>query len=99
MLTNPMASGGGAFAHRLRAMRRLVTSAGLLAMLAFAAPAHAGDVTLWACHGPAGGALGAAPIQTTGTVSGNCDAPATALRADQLQVQVPAATTLSSVRL
>ncbi len=37
----------------------------LLAVLAGAAPAHAGEVNLWACHGPDGAPLGDAPFVTT----------------------------------
>src|SRR5262245_52293757 len=80
-------------------MRWSLVASTLLLTLAVAAPARAGTATLWACHGPTGGALGAAPIQTTGTVTGACDAPGTALRASTFGLDVPAGTTLSAVRI
>ncbi len=70
-----------------------------MSFFALVAPSGAREATLWACHGPTGGALGAAPIATTGTVSGNCDAPATTLRATTLGVDAPAGTTLTHVAL
>src|SRR3954471_22757848 len=70
-------------------MRRLVTSAMLLAVFVCAARADAREVTLWACGGPAGRAPAFSPFVMAGTVS--CAAP--------LGFGVPAGTTLKHVRL
>jgi hypothetical protein len=78
-------------------MRRLPVLLALLSSLAVAAPAHAGEVTLWACHGPTGGALGSGRIVTTGPVGGGCDAPQTSISAATLTMTAPA--DLVSVRL
>ena len=80
-------------------MHRSLVGLVVLSFFALVAPSGAREVTLWACHGPTGGALGAAPINASGTVSGNCDAPGTALRAGTLQFNTPASTTLTHVAL
>ncbi|HEX7345408.1 MAG TPA: hypothetical protein VF253_01360, partial [Candidatus Limnocylindrales bacterium] len=62
----------------------------LLPFLLLVAPAQAADVTYWACHGPAGSALGTTGIVTTGTTTGGCDAPGTTLSAGSLKLTAPA---------
>jgi hypothetical protein len=87
----------------------------LLAFVLLAAPSWAGEARLWACHGPAGEALGSAPIFRAvvfdAAVTGGCDLPGSVLggaftRGDpngqseaKLLVPVPAAVTLTAVRL
>jgi len=78
---------------------RSLLALAVLSFFGLSASADARPVTLWACHGPSGGALGAAPIVTTGTVTGSCDAPGTALRAGSLRVGAPAGTVLKHVFL
>src|SRR3954454_3894738 len=83
-------------------MRRLVSFAVVVSLLACASAAHARDVTLWACHGPSGEALGT-PAQGlfdwTGTLSGSCDAPGSALSAGAMYLFVPGGLPLVGVRL
>lgn len=67
-------------------MHRSLVGLALLPFFAVVAPAQAADVTYWACHGPSGAALGTTGIVTAGAVTGSCDAPATALRADSLRL-------------
>ena len=88
-------------------MRRLVVAFVVLACLVAVAPARAGEVSLWACRGPAGEALG--PVLTAATgdtvVEPGCararfTRPDPAAGSEALaRVDVPPVTTLTSVRL
>ena len=88
-------------------MRGLVGPIVVLAVLCAAAPARAGEVSLWACRGPDGAALG--PVTTAvngdavvepGCARGRFTRPDPASGSEALaRVDVPPATTLTGVRL
>ena len=88
-------------------MRGLVGPIVVLAVLCAAAPARAGEVSLWACRGPDGAALGPVPVAVSGdTVAELGCARARFTRPDPAaaseavaRVDVPPVTTLTSVRL
>ena len=63
MLTNRMGSRINAHCGYVRRMRRSVGPIVVLAVLCAAAPARAGEVSLWACRGPDGGRA-RAPVTT-----------------------------------
>jgi hypothetical protein len=83
---NPVIDRARSFGH----MKRLTVAA--LACGALFVPAQvasANDVTLWACHGPNGEALGVGPLVASGTTSAGCTTKSTALT-DGLHASLPA---------